>query len=474
MALAEYAEAFVAWRYLYRRRHSRAVMIVTLVALLSLIATQVAFFAFGQAQVGAILTIPTALVFVVFLLLNFFSVFTTVSIIGVILGVAALTVVLSVTSGFQQSFQQKVLGVNAHILVLKYGQDFTEYRSVMEKAASEPHVKAVAPFLFNPMMISRGPQTSGLVVKGIDTKLSPGVLDIADKLTDGKMADLDVALAPSDGGAPLPAIFLGKELAKKLKAKIGDRVRVLAPKSELDPKEWTPDGLGKGNQPTLREFRVAGIFYSGFDEYDRRLAYVTLKEAQAFYPLGDTVTGVEMKLDDVDAAADVAHRLESDLGGTPFKVIDWEYLNHNLFTALRMQKVALVIFLTLIILVAAFNIVAAMTMLVVDKTKEIAILKSMGMRAAAIARVFQIAGLTIGAAGTAAGLALGVLLCAVVERYGYKLDAQVYLIDRLPVQVNPLELVLTAGITLAICFLATVYPSLKAAWLEPVEGLRYE
>ena len=464
-------ELFIAWRYLYRRRHSRTVLVMTLVALLLAIGTQVAFFGFGQAEIGALLTIPTVLLFIVFLLLNFFSVFTTVSIIGVILGVAALSVVLSVTSGFQSSFKAKVLGVNAHVLVLKYGLDFTEYRVVMDKSLHEEHVKAAAPFVFNEMMIARGPALSGVLIKGIDLVNSPKVLDIADRLTEGKMRDLATPLPPSDGGPPIPEIFIGKELQKKLKAKLGDRVRVVSPKADMDPAQWAPSG---GASPSSREFRVAGIFYSGFDEYDRRLAYVTLSDAQAFFQAGDAVTGVEMKLDDVDAAKEVAGGLLRKLGGTPYRVIDWEELNHNLFTALRTQKVALVIFLTLIILVAAFNIVAAMTMLVIDKTKEIAILKSMGMRSASVARVFQIAGLVIGSVGTLAGIGLGLLLCAVVQQYGYHLDPHVYLIDKLPVEISTLELLLTAAITLAICFLATIYPALKAAYLQPVEGLRYE
>lgn len=471
MSLLPSHEGFLAWRYLYRRRHSRTVLLLTLFFFAASVATEVAFFHYGHAQVGAIFTIPTVLLFITFLLLNVFSVFTTVSIIGVILGVAALTVVLSVTSGFQASFKAKVLGVNAHVLVLKYGMDFSEYRDVMKKCAKEPHVKAVAPFDFNEMMIAHDTALSGVLIKGIDPVESPKVLDIASRLVSGKMGDLARPLPPNDGGKPLPEMFVGEGLQKKLKAKVGDRVRVITPKAALDPARWSETATGV---PTVREFRIGGVFYSGFDEYDRRLAYVDLKEAQRFYAAGDVVTGVEMKLDDIDQARAVAHRIAKDLGGTPYRVIDWEELNHNLFTALKMQKSALVIFLTLIILVAAFNIVAAMTMLVIDKTKEIAILKSMGMRSLNVARLFQLAGLTIGAVGTACGIGLGLLCCAVVERYGYHLDAKVYLIDKLPVQVNASELVMTAAITLAICFLATIYPSLKAAALRPVDGLRYE
>jgi lipoprotein-releasing system permease protein len=201
---------------------------------------------------------------------------------------------------------------------------------------------------------------------------------------------------------------------------------------------------------------------------------VNFPEAQGLLNNGDAAMGVEIRVDDIDQAAEISHALLRKLGGSPYRVIDWEELNHNLFTALSMQKAALVIFLNLITWVAAFNIVAALTMLVIGKIKEIAILKSMGMRSSSVAVVFQMAGLIIGAIGTAAGLALGLLLCLVVRRYGYHLDARVYLIDELPVKIRFTELALIAGITMAISFIATIYPSLKAAFMRPVEGLRYE
>jgi lipoprotein-releasing system permease protein len=246
---------------------------------------------------------------------------------------------------------------------------------------------------------------------------------------------------------------------------------VVSPKAALDPSRWGQDGAG----PSMREFRVGGLFYSGFQEYDARLAYVSVPDAQSFYEgRGDIVTGVELKLDDIDRARDVAQKLDDELGGLPYDVIDWERLNHNLFAALRTQKVAITVILTIIIIVAAFNIIAAMTMLVIGKAKEIAILKSMGMRATGVARVFQAAGLFIGLIGTGCGLAVGLTTIAVLRRYDYQLDPHVYLIDRLPVKVNPDELVMTACITLAICLLATLYPAIKAARLPPIDGLRYE
>jgi lipoprotein-releasing system permease protein len=417
------------------------------------------------------MALPSLILFLFFLLLNVFSGFTAVSIVGVAIGVLALVVVLSVTSGFQQAFKQKVLGVNAHIDVMKYGQDFSEYRDIAKKALSEKHVVAAAPFVFYEGMLAAGRSMSGSIIKGVDPSLSPNVLEMRPAMRIGRVEDLAKRAPPNDGGPPLPAIFVGEELAKKLKLKIGDRVRVVSPKTDLDPSRWGQEGSG----PATREFRLAGTFYTGFQEYDSRLAFVNLPDAQQFYAgQGDVVTGIELKLDDIDAARPVGKKLYEDLGGPPYKVIDWEELNHNLFAALRTQKVAITVILTIIIIVAAFNIIAAMTMLVIGKAKEIAILKSMGMRAPGVARVFQTAGLIIGLVGTASGIGVGLTTIAILRRYKYALDPHVYLIDQLPVKANVDELVMTACITLAICLLATLYPAVKAGRLPPVEGLRYE
>ncbi len=458
-------ELFLGWRYLYQRRRSTAALVATLVSLFGFGAGQLALFVFGWVKVGALLTVPSAIVLCFALVLNFFSIFTTVSIVGVALGVAALTVVLSVTSGFQTSFKQKVLGVNAHALVLKYGRDFSEYREVMKTAKEDPHILAVAPFSFDEMMLSSGRGTAGVLVKGIDPKTSGAVLDVGEKLEAGKLSDLDAP--PDEGARPM---LLGRELAKKLKVKVGDRLRLVVPSSDFQLGDQ-PSGAGT---TASRDFKVAGIFYAGFDEYDRHLAYLNLRDTQALLGGNDYVTGVEMRVDDLDKAPAIAKRLLDKLGGTPFRVIDWQELNRNLFTAVRTQKLVLVICLTIIILVAAFNIVAALTMLVFDKTREIAILKSMGLSPGGAARIFQVAGLSIGAIGATLGLGLGLFLCMVVKRFGYALDPHVYLIDQLPVQVSAVEIAFTIGVTLVICFVVTIYPALKAAALEPVDGLRYE
>jgi lipoprotein-releasing system permease protein len=271
-------------------------------------------------------------------------------------------------------------------------------------------------------------------------------------------------------GTP-PPIIIGRELAHKLHAKAGDEVTLVLP--NLNAAELKKGAAAK--PPRTRKFVVRGIFYSGFDEYDRRLVYINIKEAQDFLDRPDSVMGVELKLRRVDRARAVARELEAKLVASgEYTVMDWRELNNNLFTALTLQKVALLVFLTLIIIVAAFNMVASLTMMVVDKTKEIAILKSMGASSLGIATLFQVVGMTIGAVGTAVGLATGLLLGDILARYGYPLDPKVYLIDKLPVQVNPLEVALVGGLTLVICFFATLYPALKASALRPVEGLRYE
>jgi lipoprotein-releasing system permease protein len=471
-SLRDRYEPFIAWRYLYRRRQGTTVLFLTaLFGLLSAIALAAVFAAHGNTQViGTSVSLPALILFLFFLLLNLFSGFTAVSIVGVAIGVLALVVVLSVTSGFQQSFKQKVLGVNAHVIVMKYGQDFSEYRDVEKKALREKHVLAAAPFVFYEGMLAAGRSMSGSIIKGIDPALSPSVLELRPSMRIGRVEDLARRASPNDGGPPLPGIFVGEELAKKLKLKIGDRVRVVSPKTDLDPSRWQ-DGSG----PATREFRLAGEFYTGFEEYDARLAYVNLPDAQQFYAgQGDVVTGVELRVDDIDGARDVGQKLYNDLGGSPYRVIDWEELNHNLFAALRTQKVAITSILTMIIIVAAFNIIAAMTMLVIGKAKEIAILKSMGMRSVGVARVFCTAGVLIGVIGTACGLVVGLTTIAILRRYNYQLDPHVYLIDQLPVKVNVDELVMTACITLAICLVATLYPAIRAARLPPVEGLRYE
>jgi lipoprotein-releasing system permease protein len=393
----------------------------------------------------------------VFFLLSVFSVFTSVSVLGVALGVAALTAVLAITSGFKQQFRDKVLGVNAHVIVLKSQATFAEYRDVMKTAeAIDPDVLAVQPFIFAEMLVTRGKgELSGVAIKGIDPKLVKGVLDLDKHMVEGSVDTLNQPTGDND----LPPIIMGKELAHKLKAKRGDIVTVVVPLSNIDFDTWR----AKSSAPRTRKFRVTGIFYSGFDEYDRRLMYTALKDTQDLVGRGDQVMGVEMKVKDVDRAEEIAEKLEKALGGPPFQVQDWYELNHNLFTALRLQQWVLVVILGLIICVAAVNMVSALTMMVTEKTREIAIVKSMGGTSGSVAQIFLAMGLAMGLVGTGIGVIIGLATCYVMANYGYHLDPKVYLIDKLPIEINTFEVVCVVGATILISVLATIVPALTAS-----------
>ena len=405
---------------------------------------------------------------VLFALLCVFTVFTTVSVLGVVLGVAALTVVLAVTTGFQQQFREKVLGVNAHVIIMKNTQKISEYREIEKVAWSiDSEVTAVHPFIFNEMQVTNGKGAmSGVAVKGVDPERVSTVLDLHKHIKEGSIESLK---KPHPEGEA-PPIILGEVLARKLKASLGDELTVVAPLSNVDVKDWT----STGRAPRTKAFRVSGIFYSGFDEYDRRLMYIHLDDARQLLDWGDEVMGIELKVKNVERARIIAEKLDRELGGVPYDVKDWYELNKPLFMALTLQKVALLIILTLIIAVATFNMVSALTMMVTDKTREIAILKSMGATSGGIARIFQIVGICIGGIGTVFGLGIGLILCESISRYNYPLDPKVYLIDRLPIEVNSSEVLLVGVITMVISALATILPSTRAASLRPIDGLRYD
>jgi len=461
-------EAKIGWRYLYGgKRDRRALALagssfaVAIVGLAILLAT-------GGGPVGVLMFVTGLIATAMFALLAVFSVFISVSVLGVVFGVAALTTVLAVTTGFQKQFRDKVLGVNAHVIVLKSQSTFAEYRDVMKTAREiDRDVVAVQPFIFAEMLATRGKgELSGVAIKGVDPKLFKGVLDLDQHMIEGTADSL--AETPKPG--ILPPIIMGKELAHKLKAKVGDDVTVVVPLSNIDFDTWR----AKSSAPRTRKFRVTGIFYSGFDEYDRRLMYTSLHDTQELVGRDDQVMGVEMKVRDVDRAEEIAEKLEKALGGPPYQVQDWYELNHNLFTALKLQKAVLVVILTLIIVVAAVNMVSALIMMVTDKTREIAILKSMGSTDGEIRRIFQFVGIAIGGAGTVIGVAIGLALCFVMTEYGFRLDPKVYLIDRLPIEVRWFEVLLVAGITMVVAVGATIVPAQSAASLRPVDGLRYD
>lgn len=467
-------ESFIGWRYLYRRgggRASAGALIVFLAATAAGLAVFLHATASGPATEGArfheavfgvALLLGGLFLALVAALLRRFSVFTTVAITGVMLGVAALAVVLGVTSGFQREFQDKVLGVNAHVIVMKSGVEYPEYREVIKRLSGMPGVQGASPFIFTEMQAARGTvQSGGLLVKGIEPASSSKVLDLPRHLQPGSARALEELEAR--GAGEEPGLIVGHVLARKLKVKVGDQVRLVSPMRGLP-----------GAQPrSARDYRIVGVFAAGFEDYDKRLVYVHLKEAQRLKDMGDHVSGVEARLDDPDRAMKMARGLEKTLGPT-YRIIDWQELNHNLFKAIANQKLIISLFLTLIMAVGCFNVVASLSLIVLSKRREISMLKAMGAGATRTAAVFLVAGMTIGAIGVAAGMTFGLVICAAAGRFGYPLDPKIYLISQLPVRIDAIELGLTAVATLVICCLASIYPAVRAARLTPVEGLRQE
>jgi len=556
------------------------------------------------------------------------SVITFIAVTGVALGVAALLAVLSITTGFQKAFRDKVLGVNAHVLVMKYGVDFDEYRDVIARAEAMPEVAGAGPFLIQEMMLAKGDRLAGVLVKGVDPERMPTVLDLPQQLVDGSLRGLrregarpplhpddigsstsedwnwldelaeeaapNPSLSPNDdapeidveraleelrddptanlflpdGGlrpalrrtplwgdpapdagvaavaarpdgdrdatdaagtdeadttddAPLPevavaspseveallegfdpgsmelpsnewedellaeenafaetdaeateslpGIVVGHALARTLGLGVGDRVRLVSPLSGLDTSMIAPEA----RTPRSRELRVIAIFEAGFQEYDSRLVYTDLFEAQHFYGQGDAATGVELRLHDLEQSEDVARRLERE-PRRPFHTLDWAELNRNLFTALEIQKITLGFVIATIIFVAAFNVIATLIMIVLEKKREIAILKAMGATDTTVLGVFMLQGSIIGVIGTLVGLLLGGGVVLYLATVRMDLDPKVYLIDHLPVVVSWSEFAVTAAVAFGICTVATVAPSFWAARMLPVEGLRHE
>ena len=469
-------ERFAGLRYLHRHQDAKRIAKLKWSAGVAAGVLVVSLATFGAAH-GRVRTLETAavvaalassLVLVVTMLLRLFSVFTTVSTMGVVLGVMSLIVVLAVTSGFQREFQDKVLALNAHLIVIPYGDvdvESPEADDIQKKLADLPGVTRRAKFLFSAGEVMVG--NIGANLKGID--LAEGADDLRKALVEGQVEDLAKPAScqvpgPDGAGGRVDAagrIVLGVELAHRLRTKVGECVSIMVPFSNA----------GDMAPPSFL-FRVVGRFQMGFNEYDTRLAYVSLADARKLSGARQSVFGVELRFADPSSAITMAKEVRRRLDG-PYRVVDWQDLNHNLFTALKMQKVIISLLLVLIILVAAFNIIASLTMIVLSKVREIAILQSMGARSAMLARLFLVAGTSVGTVGTLLGIAYGLLVCELAKIYGYPLDPKVYLIGKLPVQISPREIVAVAAATLAICVLATLYPSMRASRMRAVDGLRY-
>ncbi len=542
----------------------------------------------------------------------FVSLGTSLAILGVALGTACLSIVVSVTGGFRSEFREKVLGVNAHVLVLKYSSDFREYRSVMKDMQDVPGVVGVAPFVINPMMVSHRDKTAtGVLLKGVDPKLFGDVLDlpkhIVEGTTDGLRAEgakppessrrlrvrespldvpggtkgnpnyiVDLEDSAKDGGlsakdllddaedgvatprkpkagarpatkqkgsggakpkptenrsereqaaaeegeapeapaasnplselpedAPkgsivpeggyesvlpdqdfipeeldedpckdsasvkkLPGIIIGKSLGEYLGAGIGSCLQVTSPTVGFS------FGSGGFRPPVAKRFRVIAIFDAGFDQYDSKLVYTDLYEAQAFHSNGDSVTGVEMKVDRIDDSPKIKALVDEKLKSSIYHTMDWKELNHGLFTALQIQQITISLVLALMILVAAFTVLATLIMVVLDKKREIAVMKAMGATDWALVRAFLYQGGIIGLFGAGGGLGLGYLVCYILQEHPFPLDPKVYFISYLPVQVEPLWFLAAGIFSIVVCLTGSLWPAIHAARLRPAEAFR--
>lgn len=400
---------------------------------------------------------------------------TLISIAGVTIGVAALIATLGIMTGFKEDIQAKILGTNSHVIVTsRTGETIKSYTELTDKVAAVPDVVAATPFIFKQVLLTSDSGSHGVVLRGIDVKREATVTEIAKNLKSGSLEELErlgaagKALPTADGQAAepppqLPGIIIGKELSLRLGVFMGDRLNVVSPVGPIS---------ALGMIPKVRGYRVAGIFEAGMFEYDSSLAYVSIRQAQEFFNMGDTVTGIEVKVADVFAADRTAKAIEEAIG-FPYWARDWMKLNKNLFSALKMEKFMMFVLLVLVVIVASFNIVSTLTMIVVEKHREIAILKAMGATGKAVMRIFMLNGLVIGVAGTAIGIPLGYGFCWAIQEF-YTLPGDVYYLSRIPVNIKTFDVVIVGFSAILITFLATIHPCRQAARLDPAEALRYE
>ncbi len=393
---------------------------------------------------------------------GFISLISLISIAGVMVGVMALIVVLAVMTGFTSEFRDKILGINSHVVVQDYTGNISDYEQVAAKVRAVEGVSGVTPYLYSQAMITSGEGGTGAVLRGLDPATAQGVLNLEKNLRSGSLADLSPV--QGDGARRLPGIILGKELAVQLHVSTHDRVRLISASGPLTP---------MGVMPKVSTCQVVGIFETGMYEYDSALAYVSLETAQRFFDLPGAVHGLEVKTTDLNQADRVAKRIEQALGPNYFAK-DWMRMNRNIFSALALEKTALSVIMALVVMVAAFNIVSTLIMVVMEKTKDIAILKSMGATSASIMRIFIYEGLIIGLVGTFLGVLGGLGLCAILSRYQFIKLPDVYPISTLPVLVLPSDVILIALSATVITLVATLYPSWQAAKVDPAVALRYE
>lgn len=412
----------------------------------------------------------------------FISVISLMSVLGVAIGVAALVVVMGVYNGFTTDIRDRILGSNSHVMVMasvpaafdppapdlsepdpaagpSRGGGVTPY---LARVRAMPGVRAATPYLYTEVLFSSPRGATGLVLRGIDPVQAGEALPLIHDLHAGDAA----GLSHGEGASGIPGILIGKELADRFQLRVGSRINLMSPAGQRTT---------AGFAPKIQPFRVAGIFKSGLTDYDSRLAYVSLEASQALMGLpAGRISGLEVFVDDPYAAREVAEAIEASLG-PPFFARNWMDLNASLFAALQLERLGLFIVLSMVILVGSFSIITSLVMLVMEKTRDIAILMSMGATGQAIRRIFMLQGAIIGVVGTALGYVLGLSLAWALKRYQFiQLPAGAYPMDKLPILISVPDTVMIGVVALVMCFLATIYPARQAARLTPAEALRYE
>lgn len=394
---------------------------------------------------------------------GFISFISLASILGIALGVAALITTLAVMSGFQREIRDRMLQMVAHATVSGYGEPIDDWATAISLAAADPRVAGAAPYVETETLLS-GARKQPAIVRGVLPDAEREVSVIADKMVQG---ELD-SLTPGSFN-----IVLGKELALWIGVGVGDSVVMMTSEARATP---------MGALPQLKRFTVSGVFEAGYNEFDRGMAFVNMRDLQRLQRIGDGVTGVRLRLHDMDLARQVARDLATRLGG-PYRVSDWTSENANMFRALKMEKTIMAILLSLIIAMGAFNLVSSQVMLVTDKQADIAIMRTLGLTPGAVMQVFMVQGTLIGVIGTVAGVIAGIVLTLNLEHILQAIEAvfgivllprDVYYITGLPTELQSSDVVTIALVALTMAFLATLYPAWRAARTPPAEALRYE
>jgi len=392
---------------------------------------------------------------------TFISFITMLSIAGVTVGVMALIVVIAVMAGFESDLKNRILGIESHVVIMRHGSPFSDYRQILRRVVNTDGVEAATPFIYTQIMLRSSSGVSGAVLRGIDPESAGRVIKVLDT---SALLNMKKMYRGKDTTGSVPGVILGKELARNLGLGVGDAVYLISSRGMLSP---------MGYLPAMKRFQVAGLFESGMYEYDGSLAYIHLRDAQKILHMEDSVTGIEVRVNDIYNARHIADQILADVG-FPYWARDWMQMNHNLFSALKLEKTVMFIILALIVLVAAFNIASTLIMMVMGKTKDIAILKAMGAMDGSIRKIFIFKGMVIGFVGTTLGVCLGFITCKLLEKYKFiELPGDVYYISTLPVRLEALDVFIIAAAAMMICFIATLYPARQASKLNPVEAIRY-